>query len=199
MRKLLIALLLVIILAGFWLWRGRDLSILVDRAYRIETRSSPIKNISYDGSGTGGVLHIGDVALSLNEVELGGAKPSIGTTKNNQLAISFNGDVFPFGPLSGGDNLAAAVMPDDSASVSIEHSALAWPNFFETNFMTGNSPKWKRNVYQNITWKKPTGAKLEMVWRYEQFYYAQDGWTEALMTRPGATGLIRIEISNASR
>ena len=199
MRKLLIALLLAIILGGLWLWRGRDLSILVDRGYRIETSSRPIKNISYEGSGTGGVLHVGDVALSLNEVEFGGAQPSIGTTKDNQLAISLNGRVFPFGPLSESGNLAAAVMPDDSAVVSIEHSALAWPNFFEMNFMTGNSPKWKRHIYQNLTWTKPNGAKLEMVWRYEQYYYQQDRWTDALMTRPGATGLIRVEISNASR
>jgi len=40
---------------------------------------------------------------------------------------------------------------------------------------------------------------LEMLWRYEQFYYPQDRWTDALMTLPGATGLIRVEILDASR
>jgi hypothetical protein len=199
MRKLLIALLLVIILAGVWLWRGRDLSTLVDRLYVIATSSRPIKTITYEGSGTGGLLHVDDIALSLNEVVLGGSQPSVGTTKDNQLALSFNGKVFPFGPASSGDNLAATLPSDDVAIVAIEHSALAWPNFFEMNFMTGNSPKWKRNIYQKLTWKKPTGAKLEMIWHYEQFYYQQDRWTDALMTRPGATGLIRVEISNASR
>ena len=88
---------------------------------------------------------------------------------------------------------------DDAAIVSIEHSALSWPNFFETNFMTGNSPKWKRHTYQKLTWTKPTGAKLEMLWRYEQYFYQGTGWTEALMTREGSTGLIRVEISGASR
>jgi hypothetical protein len=199
MRKILIFLFLVLALVVLWLWRGRDLSILLDRGYRIETTSHPIKNISYEGSGTGGVLHVGDVALSLNAVELGGAKPSIGTTKDNQLAFSFNGKVFPFGPLLGGDNLAAGVLPDDAAVLSIEHSLLAWPNFFEVNYMTGNSPKWKRNVYQSLIWKKSNGVKLEMIWRYEQFFYENNGWSEALMTRPGASGLIRVEISDAAR
>src|SRR5207248_4787626 len=138
-------------------------------------------------------------ALSLNEVELGGAQPSVGTTKDNQLALSFNGKVFPFGPASGGDNLAAAVPTDDVALVSIQHSPISWPNFFEINFMTGNSPRWKRHIYQKLIWKKPTGAKLEMLWRYEQYFYPQDRWTEAFMTRPGSTGLIRIDISNAAR
>jgi hypothetical protein len=37
------------------------------------------------------------------------------------------------------------------------------------------------------------------LWRYEQYFYPGSGWTEALMTRQGATGLIRVEISNATR
>ena len=199
MRKILIALLIVIVLAGLWLWRGRDLSILIDRFRLIEASSRPIKTIAYEGSGTAGILHVDDLALSLNEVELGGAQPSIGTTKDNQLALSFNGKVFPFGPASGGDTLAASAPADDVAVIAIQHSALPWPNFFETNFMTGNSPKWKRQIYQNLTWRKPTGAKLEMIWRYEQYFYSADRWTDALMTRPGSTGLIRVEISDASR
>jgi len=199
MRKILIALLIVIVLAGFWLWRGRDLSILIDRFRLIEASSRPIKAIAYEGNGTAGILHVDDLALSLNEVELGGAQPSIGTTKDNQLALSFNGKVFPFGPASGGDTLAASAPADDVAVIAIQHSALPWPNFFETNFMTGNSPKWKRQIYQNLTWRKPTGAKLEMIWRYEQYFYSADRWTDALMTRPGSTGLIRVEISDASR
>jgi hypothetical protein len=198
MRKLLIALFIVLILAALWLWRGRDLSTLADRFRRIETSSRPISAIIYDGSGTGGVLHVDDVDLSLNEVGLGGATPSMGTTKDGQLALSFAGKVFPFGPVQG-DKLAAKLSDGDAAKISIEHSVVAWPNFFEINFMSGNSPKWKRHIYQRLIWKKANGARLEMLWRYEQFYYAGNGWTDALMTRPGSTGLIRIETRDASR
>ncbi|HEV3392956.1 MAG TPA: hypothetical protein VG103_05540 [Chthoniobacterales bacterium] len=198
MRKILIALVVVIMLAVLWLWRGRDLSTLADRFETIETSARSITAIIYEGSGTGGLLHVDDVDLSLNEVELGGATPSVGTTKDEQLALSFTGKVFRFGPVQD-DKLAANVVGGDTATISIEHGAMPWPNFFETNFMTGNSPTWKRNRYQKLVWKKPDGTKLEMLWRYEQYSYPNDGWTTAFMTRPGSTGLIRIEISNASR
>jgi hypothetical protein len=198
MRKILIALVVVIMLAVLWLWRGRDLSTLADRFETIETSARSITAIIYEGSGTGGLLHVDDVDLSLNEVELGGATPSVGTTKDEQLALSFTGKVFRFGPVQD-DKLAAIVVCGDTATISIKHGAMPWPNFFETNFMTGNSPTWKRNRYQKLVWKKPDGTKLEMLWRYEQYSYPNDGWTTAFMTRPGSTGLIRIEISNASR
>jgi hypothetical protein len=198
-RKILIALLIIVVLAGLWLWQGRDLSVFIDRFHVVGTNSRPIKTISYEGNGTCGILHVDSLALSLNEVELSGAQPSIGTTKDNQLALSFNGKVFPFGSLSGGDNLTATAPTGDVATVTIEHSALPWPNFFEINFMTGNSPNWKRHIYQQLTWTKQNDAKLTMLWRYEQYFYPQDHWTDALMTSPGRTGLIRVEISNASR
>ena len=94
MRKILIALLLVVILAGLWLWRGRDLSMLIDRFKTIETSTRPGKTIVYEGNGTGGILHVADAALSLNQTQLGDAKPNVGTTKDNQLALSFRGKVF---------------------------------------------------------------------------------------------------------
>ena len=201
MRKILIVLLILIVMMSIlWLWRGRDLSMLIDRFELIETSSRPIKTITYEGNGAGGILHVENLDLSLNEVELGTAQPSIGTTKDDQLALSFGGKVFPFGPTqSGTGSLVAATPSGDVATISIQHSPISWPNFFEINFMTGNSPRWKRHIYQKLIWKKPTGAKLEMLWRYEQYFYPQDRWTEAFMTRPGSTGLIRIDISNAVR
>ena len=200
MRKILIALLLVIAFGALWLWRGRDLSMLIDRFKLIETSSRPIKTIADEGKGAGGILHVEDLDLSLNEVELGAAQPSIGTTKDDQLALSFGGKVFPFGPTQSGTESLVTVTPSgDVATISIQHSPISWPNFFEINFMTGKSPQWKRHIYQRLVWKKPTGAKLEMLWRYEQYFYPEDRWTNAFMTREGATGLIRIDISNADR
>lgn len=200
MRKILITLLVLLALVVVWLWRGRDLSMAIDRVHLIQASSRPITAISYEGSGTGGILRADDVDLSLNQVELGGAQPSIGTTKDGQLALSFRGKVFPFAPASSQDDKLAAKVPvDDTARISIQHSALAWSNHFEVNYMTGNSPRWKRNIYKKLIWAKPNGAKLEMTWRYEQFFYAGSGWSEALMIRQGAAGLIRVEISDASR
>ena len=98
MRRLVFVFLIVIVtMSILWLWRGRDLSMLIDRFELIETNSRPIKTITYEGNGTGGILHVENLDLSLNDVELGAAQPSIGTTKDDQLALSFGGKVFRLG------------------------------------------------------------------------------------------------------
>jgi hypothetical protein len=177
------------------------LSAAVDKFHVVRSSSRPITSITYEGNGSGGILRVNDIELTLNQVELGGAQPSFGTTKDGQLALSFRGKVFPFGPAtSETDKLAVTNVPNgDAATISIEHSPLPWANYFEVNFMTGNSPKWKRYTYCKLNWTKHAGAKLQMMWRYEQFFYANNGWVEAFMTRPDATGLIRVEISEAAR
>src|ERR1700730_2065014 len=112
MRKILIALLILIAGTALWLWRGRELSTVVDRIKTIETSSRPIAAISYEGTGSGGVLHVADVDLTLDETVFDGPKPNMGTTKDGQLALSFRGKVFPFGPLQD-DKLAAKAPEDD--------------------------------------------------------------------------------------
>ena len=200
MRKILLLILLILALVVLWLWRGRDLSILLDRFGTVQTASNPIDAIAYNGDGSGGTLQIADRNLSLDEARLSAGRPNIGTTNDAQLALSYAGKVFPFGPISLETQQLRTNRPgDDTATLSISHSAVPWPNFFEINYMTGNSPKWKRNIYQKLVWKKSNGAKLEMVWRYEQFFYQNNGWTEGLMIRPPATGLIRVEISEPTR
>jgi len=67
MRKILVALLVVVTMSILWLWRGRDLSMLIDRFELIETRSRPIKTIAYEGKGAGGILHVEDLDLSLTK------------------------------------------------------------------------------------------------------------------------------------
>src|SRR5260370_31571922 len=127
MRKILIVLLVVVTMSILWLWRGRDLSMLIDRFDLIERSSRPIKSITYEGNGAGGIFHVEDLDLSLNELELGAAQLSIGTTKDDQLALSFGGKVFPFGPTqSGTGSIVAATPTADVATISIQHSPISW-------------------------------------------------------------------------
>src|SRR5260370_34762874 len=134
--------------------------MLIDGLERIKRKSRQIRSIAYEGNGAGGILHVDNLDLSLNEVELGPAQPGIGTTKDDQLALSFGGKVFPFGPTqSGTENLVTVTPPGDVVTISIQHSPISWPNFFEINFMTGKSPLWKRHIYQKLVWKKPAGAR----------------------------------------
>jgi hypothetical protein len=199
MRKILITLAVfiavVIAFLATWIFYGHQISLLLDRFGTIEMTSARINSIAYQGNGTGGILHVNDLELSLNDRN--GPTLSIGTTKNDQLALADRGKVFAFGPVrTEADNLATVPPAGDDASIEIRRSILNWPTPFETNFMTGHSPSWKRHLYYRVRWKKSAGANLEMLWRYEQYFYPGNGWASGFMTRQGFTGLIQIEIKN---
>ena len=190
MRKILITLAVlvavVIVFLATWIFYGHQISLLLDRFGTIEVTSTRINSIAYQGNGTGGIFHVNDLELSLNDRN--GPAPSIGTTKNDQLALAF-------GPVrTETENLATVPPAGDDASIEIRRSILNWPTPFEVNFMTGHSPSWKRHLYYRVRWKKSSGANLEMLWRYEQFFYPGNGWTSGFMTREGSTGLIRVDI-----
>jgi hypothetical protein len=198
MRKLLITLALlvafIVAILAAWIFGGRQISLLLDPFGTIEITSAGIHSIAYEGSGTGGILHINDLDLSLNDRN--GPTPSVGTTKNDQLALADQGKVFAFGSVqTQAENLATVPPAGDHASVEIRRSILSWPTPFEFNFMTGHSPSWKRHLYYRVLWKKPSGAKLEMLWRYEQYFYPGDGWANGFMTREGSTGLIQVTVN----
>src|SRR6266496_2525020 len=201
-RKILITLgilvAFVIAILASWIFAGRQISLFLDRFGIIEMTSARIKSIAYEGSGTGGILHVNDLALSLNDRN--GPSPNIGTTKNDQLGLANGGKVFVFGPArSEAGNLAVVPLAGDDASIQICRSILSWPTPFEVNFMTGHSPSWKRHLYYKLRWKKTTGATLDMIWRYEQFFYGKqlipgNGWASGFMTHEGSTGLIQLDI-----
>jgi hypothetical protein len=197
MRKILITLAVliavVIVLLATWIFYGHQISLLLDRFGTIEMSSARINSIAYQGNGTGGILRVNDLELSLNDRN--GPAPSIGTTKNDQLALADRGKVFAFGPVrTEAENLATVPPAGDDASIEIRRSILNWPTPFEVNFMTGHSPSWKRHLYYRVRWKKSSGATLEMLWRYEQYFYPGNGWASGFMTRQGSAGLIQVEI-----
>jgi hypothetical protein len=203
-RRILISLailvVLVVALSALWIFGGRQISLFLDRFGTIEITSMQINSLAYEGSGTGGVLRINDLGMGLNDRTPAGLSPSIGSTKDGQFALATGGKVFPFGPLrtsaeNAGETLAATPSAGDDAFVTIRRSALSWLTPFDFNFMTGHSPSWKRHLYYRLLWKKRSGANLEMLWRYEQYFYPGNGWGSGFMTHEGSTGQIRIDIS----
>jgi hypothetical protein len=202
MRRIIVLLVVVAVgaaaLTALWVFRGREISSFIDRYWTVETQSAPIQSIAYEGSGTGGIFICDGARLSLNDVRPG-LSLSVGSTKDNQLALASSGRVFPFGPLKSAsedtaERLTTAPPPGDQALIVTRHSVLSWPTPFDINLTTGRSPSWKRHTYYEILWKKSSGANLEMLWRYEQFFYPGNGWANGFMTREGSTGLIRVEI-----
>jgi hypothetical protein len=203
MRRVLIPVVIVLscvtLLAVLWILHGREISSFTDRYWTIQIESAPIQAIGYDGNGTGGTLMFNDIPLSLNELGPG-ISLSIGSTKDNQLALATRGKVFSFGLLRSasddtGGRLAASPYPGDQAFLITRHSVLSWPTPFEINLMSGHSPSWKRHMYYEVRWTKSSGANLLMIWRYEQFFYPGNGWASGFMTHEGSTGLIRVEIN----
>src|SRR6266487_5068085 len=197
MRKILITLAILVALAiavlATWIFGGRQVSLFLDRCATIEMASSRIKSVVYEGSGSGGILQVNDLALSLNHKN--GPAPNVGTTKDGQLALADSGKVFAFGrPRSEAENLATVPPAGDAAFIEVRRSILSWPTPFEFNFMTGQSPSWKRHLYYQIHWRKPNGVTMEMLWRYEQYFYAGNGWESGFMIREGSTGLVRVDI-----
>jgi len=199
MRRILITLVILVacVIAGLTIWilGGRQLSLFIDRFGTVEISSARINSITYEGSGTGGILRVNDLALSLNAADSTSSTPNIGSTKDGQLALAAGGKVFAFGPpQSEAENLATVPPASDNASIVFRRSVLSWPTLFDLNFMTSHSPSWKRHLYYQVRWQKQNGAKLEMLWRYEQYFYSGDGWANGFMTREGSTGLIRADI-----
>jgi hypothetical protein len=205
MRRILIALAIlafgIIAISAIWIFAGRELSLFLDRFWTREISSTSVHSIAYEGAGTAGTLIINDLRLSLNHIKI---PLNIGSTKDNQFALASSGKVFALGALAstaenGGDYLAAMPQAGDEAVLLTRHSALSWPTPFDFNFMTGHSPSWKRHMYYELRWKKPSGAILDMLWRYEQPFYGQqlvpgDGWGSGFGVHEGSTGLVRVEI-----
>ena len=192
------------ILSLLWVNGGRQLSLNVDRFRTIQTKSAPITSLRYEGTGKGGVLIVNDLRLELAPANEKVPPADVGTTKDNQLALSFGGKVFAFGPLDAahdGANEILATRPDagDNASLALRRSALPWVEPFKLNFMTGQSPTWRRHAYYQIAWKKTSGASLEMQWRYEQYFYPGNGWTSNFMTRQNSTGLVYIGMQSSTK
>jgi hypothetical protein len=179
-----------------WIFGGRQLALALDRLGTAEVERIPITELGYD---SGASLRLGSMLLSITGPDNHPLALSIVPDANNKLILFLGGKSFPLGDLQSAaqDNAAAfTVRPDkgDEASLTVRRSFLSWPTPFDFNFMTGHSPSWKRHRYHQLVWKRRSGPRLEMLWRYEQYFYPAEGWTEGNMTREKTTGLIKAEI-----
>jgi hypothetical protein len=204
MRRIIFRTLLLFLSLGalglIWIFGGRHIALVLDRLGTAEIEKIPIAELSYEGAASGGLFRVGGEMLSTTGTDNHPFPLSIVPEKNNKLILVISGQSFPLGEIVSASAPESAatftVRPekDDEASLVVRRSFLSWPTPFEFNFMTGNSPSWKRHRYHQLVWKKRSGAKLEMVWRYEQYFYPGDTWVAGNMTREGTTGLIKAEI-----
>jgi hypothetical protein len=187
---------LVFFLLAVWLLAGRRISMLLDFAFTVQPESLPVKPLSVHNS----TFWTGEVPLSVSDTAGGKSDATLRSDDSSKLVVSLNGKAIVLGtltPARGPSEFldgALAPEPGDQVTLTVRRSFMSWPTPFEMNYMTGHSPSWKRYLYYHLKWKKRSGAQLEMVWRYQQWYYSTlGGWSNGMMTGPG-TGLIGCKI-----
>lgn len=212
-----IALAAFLALGVLWLAFGRQLSVLLDRGTVVRVASLSPSPFGWNGVWLQfgpplGSVEPGFVGRSpgiepdFRSLDLTGPGPLYGPAAeiavgaDGKLALSAGGRSLVLGvragtfPSFGGDAdmPGFAAEPGDTASVTIDRSMLAWPTPFDLNFMTGQSPTWKRHVHYSLSWVKVSGARLDMFWVFEQGYDGVNLWRA-----PGFEGLMRVEIHPA--
>jgi len=179
----LVALLLI------WIGGARTLSLLLDRVHTVQIDSRPITQLGV-ADADHGMLLVNDLPMStatpdnsVNPLKMNvdGKRQFVLHKADRTIVLGRVDGLFSVKPSSG-----------DKAQLQIERSMVSWPTPFDFNFMTGHSPSWKRHLYYRLVWEKPGSARLEMVWRYEQYFY--NDWASGFMTRSGTTGLIHVDI-----
>ena len=205
MRRILIKVAIVIALLAamsiLWIFAGRQLSLWLDGFGTADVQTLQLSSVIYEGAGvTGGAFRIGDMILLPTSAPDNRPFPiNIQCDAHGSFVLTKDAKAFPLGEPRGENASTSrefAPDPGDELVLTIRRSVLSWPTPFDFNFMTGQSPSWKRHLYYRLRWKKPDGTKLQMIWRFEQYFYPGNGWANGFMTHEGSTGLIMVDIEN---
>ncbi|MDR3467635.1 MAG: hypothetical protein P4M07_17030 [Xanthobacteraceae bacterium] len=198
------AIVAVVLFGLLWLATARRLSELVDGVAAVRLASLSPSPFGWNGTWLQFGAPTGDVGENLvgrmpgidrqfRSLDLTRPGPSYGSAAElavdarGRLVLSADGKSFVLAvrtgshlPVDAGDPEMPefAAEPGDSASLVIERSWLAWPTPFEINVvgMGGTATTWKRRVCYRLSWVKPSGARLSMVWAGEQPYDAVNLW-----------------------
>ncbi len=202
----------IVVLAMLWLFTARWCSLLLDHLYTPPLATLPASPLGWNGvylqfgPSLPGMLgpkgwQGAELVAGPHILDLGGPGPGYAPAAileidtEDRLVLAADGRRFVLGPragtIPGADEPVPAFTAEagDKTSLTLERSLLSWPTPFEFNFMTGQSPSWRRHLYYRLSWEKASGARLEMLWRFEQGFDAVNGWRAA-----GQGGLMRVEI-----
>ena len=186
----------VVLLLVVWLWAGRGVTELADRILpggAVPLATSPIR---YDGGG----LRFGELSLTFGGLDNLRGSVNVASLTPGRVNLSDGPVTFQLGKRTnavdtrGGVDIEFVADEGDEVSLTSRTSVLSWPTPFEFKILGGASPWWKRYVYYQLLWKKPSGATLRMVWRYEQQYFTEGGWKGPFMLWMSHTGFLSVEI-----
>lgn len=178
-----------------WIWGGRYVSLGLDHVVTGRAVSQPIQPFVYGGAG----FDIGGKLMSFGQ--LNNQQPDLPVTldASQRVVLTCGDKSIVLGPLTkptpnGRPDYFFQGEPGDEVLFTASKSILPWATPLDINWLGGSAPWAKRYVYYRLRWKKPSGARLEMLWRYEQQFYSDQGWTEPQMMWNSQTGLLRVEI-----
>ncbi|MBA3962052.1 MAG: hypothetical protein H0X40_09135 [Chthoniobacterales bacterium] len=180
----------LIALALGWIAGARRLSLFLDGFHTAEIESRPVTKFGAENV-SGGMLRIDEVEFSTAGPDYRPGPIRMQVNQNHQLVCESDSRTIVLG--EGADSLGT-IRPAQGvkARLQISRSLVSWPTPLAINFMTGVSPSWKRHLYYRLIWERRDGGRLELVWRYEQWFY--QSWASGFMTHPGTTGLVRAEL-----
>jgi hypothetical protein len=211
LRYVFICLAASAVAAAVWLFATHSISLWADRLYTVPMQSWMPDRFRY----TTRILELGrgewsrdgsgpqSIRLFTQATETEPSTTAATIDAGGRVSLVDSGKSFPLG--AGQSNVARSGWPEleftpdagDTVQFSIERSLLSWPTPFETNFMTGVVPHWKRNAYCRLRWTKRSGARLEMLWRVEQSWYTEGGWVPPRIGYV-TTGLLPVRIKQAA-
>lgn len=184
-----------------WLFAGLQISLFLDRITTVRMGPLSVSPVQYDGGG----FRIGELSLAFVGTDNQRSDVDLRIDAQNRVVLTRGGQSFVLGPLTrppdsaGRPDLEFTREPGDELTLTVDRSVMSWPTFFQVNFVTGGpTPKWGRHLYYRLTWKKRSGEKLEMLWRYKQVFL-EGKWTDAFMAYDGRTGLLQVEIPQPAK
>ena len=186
----------VVAVAVIWLAAGRRLALLLDKAVTGRAVSLPIDPIAY----TGGGFDIAGKTMTFAETNNQRGNTDASLDSSGRVVFTAGPNSFVMGPLTAPSTAGRPdfkFKPDtgDQVSFTATKSLLPWPTPFEFKMLGGSSPWWKQYVYYRLTWRKASGAQLEMLWRFERQCFSATGWTEPDTTWMNEqTGLVLVNI-----
>jgi hypothetical protein len=202
---LILACLVLLILAALWFFAGRQVALLADRFFPAPGEALPSAPV---WSGRAG-MQVGDYDGSWIGIDGKLADIRVDAAADGRLVLTTGSRDFPLGtrldrddPMpwsSGQPNMPCQPDPGDSVALTRIPGRLAWPTWFESNFVTGKAPDWRRNLYYQLVWRKADGRLLTARWRWEQAHYSETGWSPARLDHLGATGLLTVTLTGPDR
>jgi hypothetical protein len=174
-----------------WIVGARSLSLVLDRLHTVPIDSIPVRGLGLEEIESGR-LRINNLPMDLAGANNRRFPAEMMIDPARQFVVKAARRTIIVGQVD--DSFVLRPAPNDKVRFQTDRGLISWPTPLEINFMTGNSASWKRHLYYRLLWEKPDHSRLEMVWRYEQYFY--DRWANGFMTRAGTTGLIRVDIGS---